>query len=186
MRALKKEFYLAHYFIPIRFLIVSAICVGAFWITGAFSRENTRVLAIVVSALMGLLTLWSLIDVLSAPKRFENQLKRYPEHVGEELRLGFESAHKLGKRWFLENYIVYFVKRRIQILRYDELRSADLKGNRLFLSLADGKAVLMPFEPDENPAVLVAALRSKNGQMKASIDGRPVDFSGKNKRKEDA
>lgn len=182
MKSITGEFYRAHRSIPLRFLIVSAICVAVFFLTGTYSRENTRLLAIIASAFLGLIALWSLIDVLIAPLCFKKRLGRLPENVGAEILSGFENASKLGKRWFLENYLVYFAKRRIRFLRFDELRSADLKGNRLYVSLADGTSVLLPFEPSENPAILVAVLRSKNGQMKASIDGKPVDFDKKRKK----
>ena len=135
---------------------------------------------------MAALTLWSLFDVLTAPMRFKKQLDRLPENASEEIVSGFESAPGLGKRWFSENYLLYFAKRRIQILRFDEMLSADLKGNKLFISMKNGKSVPMPFGAAENPAVIVAALRSRNGSMKATIDGRNIDFDKKNKRKEDA
>lgn len=182
MKLIAKEFYRAHRSIPLRFLTVSAICVAVLFLTGTYTRENTRLLAIVVSAFLGFITLWSLIDVMIAPKLFERQLGRLPENVGGEIRSGFENASKLGKRWFMENYLVYFAKRRIRFLRFDELRNADIKGNKLFVSLADSTTALLPFEQSENPAILVAALRSKNGQMKASVNGKPVDFDKKRKK----
>lgn len=183
MRDIAKEFYRANRSYPIRFLIVTVICEAVLWISGTFVRETTRIPVVIVSAFLVVITLWALFDVLTAPKRFEKQLGRLPENVGEEIRTGFSSAHKLGERWFLENYLVYFVKRRIQILRFDEMRSADLKGNKLYIGLLDGKSSLLPFDADENPAILVAALRSRNGQMTASIDGKPVDFNKKRKAK---
>ena len=181
MKQVTEEFYRAHKCIPLRFLIVSAICVGVLFFTGTFSRENTRLPAVIVSAFLGLFTLWTLVEVLIAPMRFKKQLDRLPQNIGAEITSGLESASRLGKRWFMENYLVYFAKRRICFLRFDELQSADLKGNKLFVSLADGKTVLLPFEPSENPAILVAVLRSKNGQMSASVNGKPVDFDKKKK-----
>lgn len=186
MKAISKEFYRAHRSLPIRYFTVNVICAVVSYLTGAYSRESTRVPAIIVSAFLWLAALFLLVDILIEPARFKRRLGRLPDNVGEEIISGFESAPALGDRRFLENYLVYFAKRRIRFLRFDELRSADLKGNRLFLSLADGKAELLPFEPSENPAVIVAALRSKNGQMKATIDGRSVNFDKKNNRNEDA
>lgn len=176
MKHITDEFYRAHRSIPLRFLIVSAICVAAFFFTGTYSRENTRLLAIIFSALLGLLTIWALVDVLTAPMIFKKQLGKLPENERKELVSGLESASKLGKRWFSESYLVYFAKRRIRFVRYDELESAELKGSRLFLKLADGSETPLPFEVSENPAILVAALRSKNGKMKAFVNGKNVDF----------
>ena len=74
------------------------------------------------------------------------------------------------------------------MIKYDEIKSADMKKMRLYLALENGKSLPFPIEPSENPAILVAALRSKNGKMKATIDGKTVDFDKKKKkkRKEDA
>ena len=179
MRSVTREFYRAHRTVPLRYLIVTAICAAAFLFTGSYTRENSRLVAIIASTVMGLLTLWSLIDVLAAPLLFKKRLGKLPENEQNELSSGLESASKLGQRWFSEKYLVYFAKRRICFVRYDELQSADLKGSRLFLKLADGSETPFPFKVNENPALLVAALRSKNGRMKASVNGKPVDFDKK-------
>ncbi|MDE6728684.1 MAG: hypothetical protein K2J80_12215 [Oscillospiraceae bacterium] len=186
MKAIVREFYRAHRFVPLRYFTVCAICVAAFFLTGAFERGSTRISAVIVSAFLAAAALWSLIDVLIAPRLFAKRLGKLPESGRSEVLSNFSNTVSIGKRWFFENYLLYFAKRRIVVLRYDELQSSDLKGSRLFLRLADGRKLPLPFEPNENPAVLVAALRSKNGQLAATIDGKPVDFVKKNKRKEDA
>lgn len=175
MKPVTREFYRVHLPVPLRYFTVTAVCAAAFFFTGSYNR----LFAIIVSALMVLFTLWSLIDVLIAPTLFKKQLGRLPESERKELVSGMESASKLGKRWFSERHLVYFAKRRIRFVRYDELQSADLRGSKLFLKLADDSETPMPFEMSENPAILVAALRSKNGKMKASINGNPVDFDKK-------
>lgn len=186
MKAIAREFYRAHRFVPLRYFAVCAICIAAFFLTGAYARENTWILATAASSFLAAAALWSLIDVLIAPRLFAKRLEKLPESGRSEVLSNFSNAASIGKRWFFENYLLYFAKRRIVIVRYDELQSADLKGGRLFLRLADGKTLLLPFESSENPAVLVAALRSKNSRLTAAIDGKPVDFDKKNKRKEDA
>lgn len=181
MKQITGEFYRVHRLIPLRFLVISAICVAVFFFTGTYFRENIRMFAIILSAFLGLLTLWALADVLVAPIVFERRLGRLSEGERTEIVSGLENASKLGCRWFEENYLVYFAKRRIRFVRYDELQSADLKGSRLFLKLADGTETPLPFGHGENPAILVAALRSKNGKMKASVNGKNVDFDKKRK-----
>ena len=176
MKPIAREFYRAHRYVPLRYFIVTAICAAAFFFTGSYTHENTRLVATIASSLMGTLTLWSLINVLIAPLLFKAQLDKLSEDERNELLSGLEGASKLGKRWFAEKHLLYFAKRRIRLVRYDEMESADLKGSRLFLKLSDGSEMPLPFEADENPAILVAALRSKNGQMKASVNGRNVDF----------
>ena len=179
MKRITREFYRAHRFVPLRYFVVTAVFAAVLFFTGSYTKEDTRFVAIAVSAFMGLLAMWSLIDVLAAPILFKIRLGKLPENERKELLSGLESASKLGKRWFSENYLVYFAKRRIRCVRYDGLQSADLKGSRLFLKLSDGTETPFPFEANENPAILVAALRSKNGNMTASINGKPVDFDKK-------
>ena len=183
MKPVTREFFRAHRTIPLRYFIVTAICGAAFFFTGSYTRENSRLVAIIASALMGTLTLWSLIDVLAAPTVFKKQLGRLSENERKELLSGLDSASKLGKRWFAERHLVYFSKRRIRFARYDELQSADLKGSKLFLKLSDGTETPLPFEMSENPAILVAALRSKNGKMTASVNGKTVDFEKRGRDK---
>ena len=176
------EFYRANISIPIRFLIVSVICAAVLFFTGTFARDNTRVFAIIASAFLCLLTLWALVDVLIAPYIFKKRLEKEADACSE-LDGGLEKAHKIGKRWFFENHLLYFAKRRIQLIRYDEIKSADMKKTRLYLALENGKSLPFPFESSENPAILVAALRSKNEKMKATIDSKTVDFDKKKKKK---
>ena len=179
MRFLKREFYRAHLPFTLGYLIAAAIVTAAFFFTGSYTRENIRPVAIIVSSLIGLITLWSFVDVVSAPMLFKARFEKLSEDERKEFLSELESASKLGSRWFSEKYLVFFAKRRIRFVRYDELQSADLKGNRLFLKLTDGSETPLPFEINENPAILVAALRSKNGNMTASINGKNVDFDKK-------
>ena len=183
MKPVFREFYRAHRLIPLRYLIISAICATVFFFTGTYSRESTRIVAIILSAFLGFLTLWSLVDILTAPMRFKKRLGRLSETERNELVSGLESASKLGRRWFSERHLVYFAKRRIRFVRYDELQSADLKGSKLFLKLSDGTETPLPFEMSENPAILVAALRSKNGKMTASVNGKTGDFEKRGRDK---
>lgn len=181
MKKLAGEFYRAHFSIPLRFFIVTAICAAVMLFMGTYSNKTIRIPAIIVSAFLVLIFLWSLFDVFTAPLRFKKRLGALSEDERLEITNGLETAKKLGKRWFLEKHLLYFAKRRIEVVRYDEILSADLKRNELFLKLADGREAPFPFEADENPAVLVAVLRSKNNGLAASIDGISVDFDKKNK-----
>lgn len=147
--------------------------------TGTYSNKTLRIPAIIVSAFLALTLLWSLFDVLSAPLRFKKRLSTLHEDERREITNGLETAKKLGNRWFLEKHLLYFAKRRIELVRYDRIHSADMRKNKLFLKLADGGEAPFPFKADENPAVLVAVLRSKNNELAASIDGISVDFDKK-------
>lgn len=181
MKKLADEFYRAHFSIPLRFLIVTAICAAVMAFTGTYSNKTVRIPAIIVSAFLVLATLWTLCDVFIAPMLFKKRLGALSENERREITDGLKTAKQLGKRWFLEEHLVYFAKRRIEFVRYDEMRSADMKKNRLYLALTDGRELPFPFEPDENPAVLVAVLRSKKPTLSATIDGAAIDFDKKKK-----
>lgn len=185
MKQITREFYRVNGVAPLRFAIVTAVCAAAFLLTGCFSRENTRLLAIIVTELLGAVTALSLVDLLIARMRFKKRLEILPENYRAEILSDFSSVPSIGKRWFFERSLLYFTRRRIEIVSYDELESADLKHGRLYLKLIGGKTLPFPFESSENPALLVAALRSRNGNLKASIDGKPVEFDKKKKGKGD-
>lgn len=182
MSLIVREYYRAHYPIVLRFFTIAAVCVCVMLFTGTYSRENVGIPAVIVSVFLGLLAVWSALDVLTAPARFRILLKKMDEPERREIIDGFETAKPLGRRWFLKSHLVYFAKRRIKAVRYDDMLSADLRGNKLSLSLSGGKTVPFPFTADENPAVLVAVLRSRNENLSATIDGKPVEF-GKGKEK---
>lgn len=179
MKKLAGEFYRAHFSIPLRFLIVTAICAAVLFFTGTYANDRLRIPAIIVSAFLALLTLWALFDVLTAPLRFKKRLGALPEGERREITNGLETAKRLGDRRFLEKHLLYFAKRRIEVVRYDEILSADMKKNELFLKLADDKEVPFPYKASENPAMLVAVLRSRNNRIAASIDGIAVNFDKK-------
>lgn len=183
MRDITRAFYRANGLVSVRFAAVWAICAAALFFTGTFTRESTRIPAIVVCAFLGVMTAWSAIEIITAPRRFKRRLENLSENVREEILSGFSSVPSIGKRWFYARFFLYFTRRSIEIVEYDELESADLKRNKLFLKLSGGKMLPLPFEASENPAMLVAALRSRNGKMKASIDGKPVDFTSNKKKK---
>lgn len=174
MKQIIREFHRINGVPPLRFAIVTAVCAAAFLLTGSFFRENT--LAIIVTSLLTVVTALSLVDLLIARIRLKKRLEMLRENHRTEILSGFSTAHKIGKRWFFEKSLLYFTRRRIEIVAYDELESADLKRGKLYLKLTGGKTLPFPFESAENPAMLVAALRSRNGNLKATIDGKPVDF----------
>lgn len=176
MKQITREFYRANGFAPLRFAIVTAVCAAAFLLTGSFSRENTRLLAIIVTGLLAAVTALSLIDLSVAKIRLKKRLEILPENHRSEILSEFSSVPTIGKRWFFESSLLYFTRRRIEIVAYDELESADLKRGRLYLKLLGGKTLPLPFDASENPAMLVAVLRSRNEKLKASIDGKPVNF----------
>lgn len=183
MKQITREFYRANIGSLVRFGVVWAIYALLMFLTGAFTRDNTRIPAIAVTTLMGAMTLWTAIELFSAPIVFKKKLGKLPENSREEILSGFSTVPSIGKRWFYERHLLYFTRRGIEIAAYEELESADLRRNRLYLKLSGGRTLPLPFDASENPALLVAALRSRNGNLKASIDGKPVDFDKPDKKK---
>ena len=179
MKQILRDYFRAHFSIPIRYVFVTAVCVGAFFLTGIFSRDSTRVAGIVVSAFLTGVVIWAAVDIFAvAPQKFRKNTERLTETEREEIVSGYETAPKLGaRRFYRDKYVLFYSYRRIILLKYDEIISAEPKGTRgenIFLKLADGKTVLMPVLPTENGAVLMAALRAGNPDIKIYINGKLV------------
>ena len=179
MKHILHDFYRAHRGVVIRYAVVIAICILAFFLTGIYTKENTVVAGIIVSVFLGGVMAWLLLDVFAAGRRdFAVRLERLPESDREKIIGGYDGALRLGQRRFYgEDYLLFYSYRRIRLLRYDEIRSAEPKRSRseiIFLTLCDGKTTLMPIEPNENSAIILAALREKNPQIKIYLDGKPV------------
>ena len=177
MTRILRDFYRAHISIPIRYAAVTAICIGAFFLTGIFSRDNTRLAGIIVSAFLVGVFLWAVIDVfVIAPRKFRWDMEKIPENDRNIIVSGYDTAQRLGARRFYKDGIMLFYSfRRIIVLRYDEIVSAEPKsshGENIFLKLSDGRTVLMQVMPNENGAMLLAALRAEAPDIKVYINGR--------------
>ena len=177
MRRIISDFYKAHVSVLVRYVFVAAVCVAAFFLTGIFSRENTRIAGIIVSAFLGAVLIWAFVDILAAaPARFKKTLSALSEKERGEVLAGYESAVRLGKRFFYKkDFLLLYSYRRIVLVRYSEICRAEPKNANIFLTLENGKTVLMPFEPNENDAVLLAALKQYNDKIRFFINGEPVN-----------
>lgn len=173
---LAKDYYKVYISVPIQYAVVSALCILGFALTGTYTGEKTKILAIVMTCFMALATLWALIDVLTTPKRFMNKVSKMPDNAEEEVISGYEKGSKLGNRVFFENYILYYSSRSIQLLKYSDITSVEPKGTKLRLGLPEEKFALIPVAPDENPAVIAAALRSRNPEIAAIVNGRVIEI----------
>ena len=96
MKQITREFYRVNGVAPLRFAIVTAVCAAAFLLTGCFSRENTRLLAMIVTELLGAVTALSLVDLLIARMRFKKRLEILPENYRAEILSGFSSVPSSG------------------------------------------------------------------------------------------
>lgn len=179
MKQILRDYRRAHISTPIRFAFVTAVCIGAFFLTGIFSRDSTRIAGIVVSAFLAGVVIWAAVDIFAvAPRKFKKDIERLTEAEREEVLSGYETAPKLGaRRFYRDKYVLFYSYRRMFLLKYDEIVSAEPKGARgenIFLMLSNGKTVLMPVQPNENSAVIMAALRAGNPDIKVYINGRLV------------
>lgn len=138
-----RDYYKAHISVPIRFAVVTAICIGAFFLTGIFSRDNTRAAGIAVSAFLVGVFLWAAVDVFFiAPHKFRSEMEKMPENDRERVISGYDKAAKIGaRRFYKDGFLLFYSYRRIVLLRYDEIVSAEpktLTGRIYFLSFPTG------------------------------------------------
>lgn len=162
---------------PIRWWAVSVIEILIYVFTGMFLKEDLRrILAVGFSVIFVGMSLYVTLDVMVfEPQRFKRRLNAFPENERDALLEQYEKAPMIGKRRFLEEYLICFFNMRIVLLKYSEIRSAELKGYNLLLDIGGKKPIKMPFDADENPAVIVAALRSRNSKISVIINGKVVD-----------
>lgn len=158
---------------PIRWWIVTAIEAAVYIFTGMFQKGDFRtVLAIAFTAAFVTMSVYVTLYVfVLAPLGIKKRLKGMPCTVSEQ----YEKAPKLGKRRFLEEYLIYFYNMKMFLVKYSEIRSAELKGFKLLLDTGGKKPLKMPFDADENPAIIVAALRSFNPNISVILGGKLVE-----------
>ncbi|GEM_PF-6167729 len=161
---------------PIGYWISTAFVTAGFLLSGIYTKMPLAVIAAVLTAAFWGISAWATLDVfVFSAKKFAKTLDGLPEKSRTKILQKYESAPALGKRWFLEEYLLFHRKRRIELLRYDEIRSAEPKGMKIELELLNGKVERLPLEPDENPAMIVAALRSKNPQISVKLNGKIIE-----------
>lgn len=181
MKRIIHDFYKAHISMPVRYVVIFAVCVAAFFMTGIFAREKTLIPGIIVTAFLAAMLIWAVIDVFAAaPADFKNRINRLPEKSAAEVIDGYESAVPLGsRRFYKDTWLLFYAYRRIKLMRYDEIRRADLRRSGILLTLCDGKEAIMPIQSGERGEMVMAALRSKNGSIKFLLDGKPASFTEK-------
>lgn len=164
--------------IPLRWWTVTAVEFAVCFFIGAFRSEGTsRVLAIVFTAFFVLVSAVITVNVfLIVPKRFKKQLNSFPEAEKNSIFRQYEkSSAAIGNRHFLDEYLICFIGMNIALLKFSEIGSAELKGFKLLLDTGGKKPVKMPFDAEENPAILVAAMRSRNPNISVIINGKIVE-----------
>lgn len=161
---------------PIGYCISAVLVTAGFLLSGVFTKMPLAVIAAVLTAAFWGLAIWAALEVFFlSSRRFAKALDELPEGQKAEILSQYGSAPNLGKRWFLGEYLLFYRNRRIELLRYDMIRSSEPKGFKMILELLDGKIERLPLGPDENPAFIVAALRSKNPQISVKLNGKIIE-----------
>lgn len=171
--------------LPLRWWIVTVIETAVYFFTGVFSRGGTsRTLAIICTSVFVLVSLYITLTVLFiAPRRFKKRLNALPENERNSVLKQYETSPTIGNRHFLDEYLIYFVGTNIVFPKFSEIRSAELKGFKLLLDIGEKKPLKMPFGADENPAILVAAMRSRNPNISVILNGKIVEKMENGKEK---
>ena len=179
MRQIIKDFYKAHISLLIRYLVIVAICITAFFMTGVYARDNTRVPGIIISAFLGACLIWAAADIfVIAPKKFKRRLAELPEGSAAEVADNYPQAYRIGvHKFYKETWIIFYSYRRIKLMRYDEIRSADLRRNGIFLKLCDGKETIITLQPNESGEMLLAAIKGRNENIQIMLNGQPAHFA---------
>lgn len=182
MNEIKRDFFKLYRMSTILEWIWAAIVCGGLFLT-ARKSEFLLTIAIIVSSVVVLYAIVITVLTLSAPFRFEQQLKKLPENEQNEIQSG--KFTKIGMRRFYEHFTVFFAKRQIKLVKYSEIKSLEPKGNKLRLVLGNEKKVNLPVDPEENSAMLAAALKSKNPEIAVIINGKVVEKTDKTEEKEE-
>lgn len=176
------EYYKLYKFSTI-FVWVWAAVISVGLYLSARGNENLRLFDMIVSGIAVIYALVITIITLTAPKAFKSRLKKLPENERGELKSkGFT---KIGKRWFYENYALFISARKIRFVKFSEIKSLEPKGGKIRLILQNGKKVFLPIEPEENSAMLAAALKAKNPEIAVIINGKVVEKTEKSEEKEE-
>ncbi len=156
--------------------ISTVLIIIAFVLSGVYVKFPLVIFAVICTVVMCGIAIWQTLGILVLErKRFVRRLNSLPEVDKEKILSRYESVHDIGKRWFLDEYLLFHRNRHIELLRYDTILSAEPRGFKLELELPGGKIERLGLGPDENPAMIVAALRSKNPDISVKLNGQIIE-----------
>ena len=156
--------------------ISAVLIVIAFVLSGVYVKFPLVIIAVICTVIMWGIAIWQTLGILVFErKRLLKRLNSLPEGDREKILSRYESVHDIGKRWFLDDYLLFHRNRHIELLRYDTISSAEPKGFKMELVLVDGKVERLGLGADENPAMIVAALRSKNPNISVKLNGEIIE-----------
>lgn len=182
MKEISREYLKLYRSVIIQLWVIAAVCTAAFAIAGAFKNDKP-LFAVIVCGIFGSIALFATVLILLAPKLFEIELKKSSDEVQREILTG--KYVELGARRFYENHLLFFSRRKINLVRYDEIKTVEIKSiMKMELLLESGKKLALATNPDENSAVIAAAFKSKNPRIKFVINGNTIEnIDGKGRKK---
>ena len=137
--------------------ICAVLIVAGLALSGSYADFPRVVPAVVCTIGMCGIAIWQTLGILVLERRrLIKRLNDLPEGDKEKILSQYASAHDIGKRWFL-------------------IRSAEPKGFKMELVLLDGKTERLGLGADENPAMIVAVLRSKNPLISVKLNGKIIE-----------
>ncbi len=167
MKRVITDFYRSQVWLIIRYSVIVFICIGAFIFTDIYENEKTKTAGIAVTVFLGAVYLISVGEIfITAPMRLKKRLGELSEKEREAFPEEYEKAKRVGKRYFMEESFLFYSYRRIELLKYSEIRSLRLKNYNLFITPENGQKVIMQFEPKEEPALIMAYLCGKNSKIR--------------------
>jgi hypothetical protein len=174
MKQIIRDFFKSNVSLIVRYVIVIAVCIIAFLLTGIYTRDNTSTLGIIITGFLTGLFLAMLFDVfVLAPASFKKKIKSLSADDAADVGNNYAEASKTGNiRFYKENWLMFFSYRKIHLVRYDEISSVNEKRNNLIVTLNDGKAAVMESNSEQNSALLMAALKDKNQNIKFLLNGQ--------------
>ncbi len=181
MQQILKDFYKAHVSVLIRYTVIVAICITAFFLTGVFARDNTRIPGIVIAVFLGCCLIWAAVDIfIIAPKKFGDRLGQLSAENAAEVVESYPQTYRIGNhKFYKEKWIIFYSYRRIKLIGYDEIISADLKRGGIFLKLSSGRETIITVSPGESGEMLMAAIKGRNENIKIMLNGEPAHIAPK-------
>lgn len=167
MKIILKEFYKANAKNLVLYTLICAAIIGAFFLTGIFAKEKTLAAGVLASAFIALSDLIMLVQVfVIAPRKLRSQLDKLAPEQRAAVTEGFAETQPISGCYFTRDLAVVFSYRRIYLLQYTRIISAEPGKNNLFLTLISGKTVIIEFGFGADIDRVLAAFTHKNPHIR--------------------
>lgn len=168
--------------VPIGYWICTVFVTAGFFLSGVIFKTRLAIPSLILALFLMTVSVITTLDIaVKFPRKFKREFEMLPPDTQSSVSKQYLKAAKLGANRFMDDCFVYYSGRRIGLLRYDDILSVEDRGKDIGLTLRDGKTSALTVHAGENPAVIMAALRSKNDRIKFFINGKEVDFGKKNR-----